>query len=169
VVFVGRLSAEKGIKNLAEAAKLLGEYEFVVAGSGPDADALKNIGNVTMAGFLTGDELTELMANARALILPSVCYENCPLTILEAHALGVPVITMNSGGMAELVRDGITGTLVAEPTARSIADSIRKTFGDTEYYNNLKANCKKEKEKILSVEDYCSILIEKYNSIIKKG
>ena len=108
IVFVGRLSKEKGIENIAGAAKLLPEYSFVVVGSGPDEGILKDIPNIKLAGFLTGEELTTLMGNARVLLLPSVCYENCPLSILEAHALGVPVVTMNSGGMAELVKDGVT-------------------------------------------------------------
>jgi len=108
------------------------------------------------------------MANAKLLLLPSVCYENCPLSILEAHSLGVPVVTMNSGGMAELVKDGITGSLVNEPTAKAIAEKTKETIENEAYYKTLKENCKNEKENILSVEDYCDILIEKYEKLIAR-
>ena len=64
------------------------------------------------------------MANAKLLLAPSVCYENCPLSILEAHSMGVPVVTMNSGGMAELVEDGKTGALINEPTPEAVAAGI---------------------------------------------
>ena len=64
IVFVGRLSKEKGIENIAGAAKLLPDYTFVIAGSGPDEDLLKDIPNIKLAGFLTGEKLTELMGNA---------------------------------------------------------------------------------------------------------
>ncbi len=168
VVFVGRLSREKGIENIAAAAKLLSKVTFVVAGSGPDEDMLKGVDNIKLAGFLTGDKLTELMGNAKLLLLPSVCYENCPLSILEAHALGVPVVTMNSGGMAELVKDGVTGTLVNDPTPEGIALKIKETIENEEYYNILRENCKNEKDNILSVETYCDILIEEYKKLIAR-
>ena len=168
IVFVGRLSKEKGIENIAGAAALLPQYNFIVAGSGPDEDMLKGIQNVTLAGFLTGDELTKLMGNAKVLLLPSVCYENCPLSILEAHSMGVPVVTMNSGGMAELVKNGVTGTLVNEPTPEGIALKLKETIENEDYYNTLKENCKNEKDNILSVETYCDILIKEYEKLIKR-
>ena len=168
IVFVGRLSKEKGIENIAGAAKLLPEYNFVVAGSGPDEDMLKGIPNIKLAGFVTGDKLTELMGNAKVLLLPSVCYENCPLSILEAHAMGVPVVTMKSGGMAELVKDGVTGTLVSEPTPEGIAVKLKETLENENYYNTLKENCKNEKDNILSVKTYSEILIREYEKIVKQ-
>jgi len=168
IVFVGRLSKEKGIEHIAETAKLLPEYTFVVAGSGPDEDMLKDIPNITLAGFVTGDKLTKLMGNAKVLLLPSVCYENCPLSILEAHSLGVPVVTMNSGGMAELVKDGVTGTLVNEPTPQEIALKLKETIENEDYYNTLIENCKNEKDSILSVETYADILIKEYEKLARR-
>ena len=105
------------------------------------------------------------MGNAKVLLLPSVCYENCPLSILEAHALGVPVVTMNSGGMAELVKNGVTGTLVNDPTPEEIALKLKETIENEDYYNTLKENCKNEKDNILSVESYCDILIKEYEKL----
>ncbi len=168
IVFVGRLSKEKGIENIAGAAKLLPEYTFIVAGSGPDEGILKDIPNVKLAGFLTGDKLCELMGNAKVLLLPSVCYENCPLSILEAHSLGVPVVTMNSGGMAELVKDGVNGTLVNEPTPEGIALKLKETIENEDYYKTIKENCKSEKDNILSVETYADILIKEYEKLAKR-
>ena len=168
IVYVGRLSKEKGIENIARTAKLLPEYTFVIAGSGPDEEMLKDVPNINLAGFLTGEKLTELMGNAKLLLLPSVCYENCPLSILEAHCMGVPVVTMNSGGMAELVKDGVTGTLVTEPTPEGIAQKLKETIQNEDYYRNLKENCKNEKENILSVETYCDILMEEYEKLVAR-
>lgn len=168
IVYVGRLSKEKGIENIAGAAKLLPEYTFVVAGNGPDEKMLEGIENINLKGFVSGDALTELMGNAKLLLLPSVCYENCPLSILEAHSLGVPVVTMNSGGMAELVKNGITGTLVDEPTPEGIAKKIKETIENEEYYEILKDNCKNEKDNILSVETYAEILIKEYEKLVAR-
>ena len=169
VAFASRLSKEKGVTLLAEAAKLLPHIQFVVAGNGPDDEALKNIPNVTMKGFLNGDELTALIANARVMILPSVWYENCPLNILETHSFGVPVITMNSGGMAELVDDRKTGLLVNEPTSSAIAQAIKKCFEDEEFYGSLRQNCEKRRDQIIEVGEYADILIDKYKDVISRG
>lgn len=166
VAFASRLSKEKGVTLLYEAARLLPEYSFVVAGSGPDGDCLKAVPNITMKGFLTGGELTSLMANARVMLLPSVWYENCPLSILETHSFGVPVITMNSGGMAELVEDGKTGALINEPTAEAVAAAIKRCFEDEEYYKTLKENCETMRDKIIGVSEYCDAVIEKYQDLI---
>ena len=168
IVFVGRLSKEKGVELLAETAKLLPQYKFLVVGNGPDEEVLHNISNIVLTGFLTGQALTDTMANAKILLAPSVCYENCPLSILEAHSMGVPVVTMNSGGMAELVKDGVTGSLVQAPTADSVAQAIEKTLGNEEYYNSLKKNCENECENIADVESYCEDLLLKYNELINQ-
>lgn len=168
IVYVGRLSKEKGIENIAGAARLLPEYKFVIAGGGPDKDILKNIDNISLAGFLTGHELTELMGRAKVLLLPSVCYENCPLSILEAHSMGVPVVTMNSGGMAELVEDGVTGTLVKEATPTGIAEKLKETLENEDYLRSIRENCQKERENILSVKTYCDILIKEYEKLAKR-
>lgn len=166
VAFASRLSKEKGVDLLAEAAKLLPDYDFIVAGTGPDDECLKNIPNVTMTGFITGNELDLLIANAGVMILPSVWYENCPLNILETHSFGVPVITMNSGGMAELVDDGKTGLLIDEPTSEAIAEAIKKCFADKEFYISLRKNCAERAEQIMEVGAYCDIIIEKYKELI---
>lgn len=168
IVYVGRLSKEKGIENIAATAKLLPQYPFVIAGSGPDEGLLKDIPNVKLVGFLTGDKLTELMGNAKVLLLPSVCFENCPLSILEAQAMGVPVVTMNYGGMAELVREGVTGALAEEPTPQGIAAKLRLVMEEQSYYEKLRENCKAARENILSVETYCDRLLKEYERLIRR-
>lgn len=164
IVFVGRLSKEKGVQLLADTAKRLPEYQFQVAGNGPDGDCLKDIPNVTLLGFVSGQALADLMANARLLIAPSVCYENCPLSILEAHSMGVPVVTMNSGGMAELVEDGVTGGLATEATPEAVAETVKRCM-DEQYYETLKAGCEAVSEKIMGIREYCEILIQKYQEL----
>ncbi|MBR2861881.1 MAG: glycosyltransferase [Clostridia bacterium] len=165
VVFVGRLSKEKGVELWAETARLLPEYSFVVAGNGPDGDCLKDIPNVILKGFVAGADLANLMGNASLLLAPSVCYENCPLSILESHSFGVPVVTMNSGGMAELVSDNFDGCLANAPTAASVAEAIKRCL-DKDLYKALKQNCEQKSGEIMTVKEYCKILVEKYNHLI---
>ena len=128
--------------------------------------SFKDIENVKLVGFLTGEKLIEFMGQAKVLLVPSIWYENCPLSILEAQCMGVPVATVNNGGMAELVKDGITGILIDEPTPEKIALKLKQILENEEYYKTLKENCKKEKEKILSVETYCDILTKEYEKLV---
>lgn len=168
IAFAGRLSKEKGIDLLAETAKRLPQYRFEIAGTGPDGDCLQDIPNVVLKGFLTGQELTDFMANAQLMVVPSIWYENCPLTILEAQAMGVPVVTMNHGGMAELVETGKNGYLIPQVTPEAFAEVLEKCM-DESYYKTLKANCQAMAENVMGVEEYCRILTQKYNELKLKG
>ena len=168
IAFAGRLSAEKGVELIAKAAKLLPEHTIFVAGDGPDKNVLENIPNIRLAGFLSGEKLVEFMGKAKVLLVPSVWYENCPLSILEAQSMGVPVIAMNSGGMAELIKDGVTGTLMQEPTPEELAGKIKETVENEEYYRCLKENLEKEKDNIFCVETYTDILLDEYEKIVAR-
>lgn len=124
-VFAGRLSPEKGVDTLIDAVAKAG-VKLVLAGSGPDeamlrARAEKRGARAEFAGFLSGDRLDALIAGARALVLPSVWYENAPVSVLEAYALGRPVIGADIGGIPELVRDGETGAIARSGDADDLA------------------------------------------------
>ncbi|MFA6504352.1 MAG: glycosyltransferase family 4 protein [Patescibacteria group bacterium] len=68
--------------------------------------------NIRFLGFMSGDELAKHRMESRALLMPTLMYENSSLAILEALADGVPVIASDVGGIPELVQDGINGFLV---------------------------------------------------------
>ena len=82
--------------------------------------------------------------------------------------MGVPVVTMNYGGMAELVEDGKTGALASAPTPESLAEAVKKCLSNTEYYETLKANCETKAKNIMDVTEYSGILIDQYNNLIDK-
>lgn len=115
LLFVGRLSQEKGIATLARAAAVLSAPHVLrVAGAGPEAHALNGLTTTVVLGPLETAQVYSEMARATALLIPSICYENFPRTLVEAMANGLPVIASRLGGLPELVEDGVTG-LLAEP------------------------------------------------------
>ena len=128
-LFVGRLSAEKGISVLAEAWRELGEIPLVVAGDGPLAGTEWPEG-VSWVGRQTREKVLELMRDARVLIVPSECYENGPLTVLEAFACGLPVIASDLGSMAEAVDHERTGWLFQPGDAADLARKVRWAFAE---------------------------------------
>lgn len=111
VVYAGRLSEEKGLLVLLRAAAQTPDIPYVLIGSGPQEAVLRqeietqNLRNVTLTGFLTGESLRHVQKQARLMVLPSIWYENYPLSILEAKAMGKMVIGTNIGGIPELIPD----------------------------------------------------------------
>lgn len=109
LLFVGRLSPEKGAAIGLEAARRAGA-SVVVVGDGPDGDALRAAHpEATFLGWQKPDAVRREMARARALLFPSVWYEGQPLTVLEAQALGTPVLVSDICAGREAVVDGETG------------------------------------------------------------
>jgi len=132
VVFVGRLSSEKGVVTLIEAMKEVPHLKASIVGDGPDMARLrlvaKKLGltNVEFKGALYGDNLKKEMTRARAVIVPSLSFEVFGLTVLEAYALGKPVIASDVGGLPEVVRVGETGFLFAPGHHEDLADRLKK-------------------------------------------
>ena len=128
VLFVGRLAPEKGIEVLGEAWRTLVHrapaLALRVAGSGPEERRLHMHHGVTMLGALGQAEVRTEMQRAQVLVLPSIWYENFPLTLVEAYAAGLPVIASRIGALAELVEHGETGLLFEPGDARGLADAL---------------------------------------------
>lgn len=107
--YIGRLSAEKGVRTLLEAASTL-PYRLVVTGDGPLSDELREryskYPNIEFTGRLDSDGVRTLLSHAKVSVLPSEWYENNPLGIIESFCAGTPVAGAAIGGIPELVTDG---------------------------------------------------------------
>jgi glycosyltransferase involved in cell wall biosynthesis len=127
-LFLGRLEAFKGINILIEASKIASSIPIVIAGSvsEPLASQLTEIlpRNARYIGQLHGQELADVIHNAFAIIMPSICYENQPFSILEGFASGKAVIASDLGGMAELVADQERGLLVKPGDSLLLANAM---------------------------------------------
>ena len=125
-LYLGRLSREKGVKTLLTALKdLQVKAELIVAGDGPDRDALRKIAlngalPATFTGYLNGAEVKKTIAGAKVVIMPSEWYENAPLSLLEAFAWGKPVIGARIGGIPEMIDDGVNGYLFESGNAEDL-------------------------------------------------
>ena len=128
VVFAGRLAPEKGLATLIQAAARAGQ-RLILAGTGPEEAALRDLvartgADARFVGHLSGQELHRLIGQSRALVLPSEWYENAPISILEAYALGRPVIGAAIGGIPEMIRHGETGLLSASGDVDDLAQRL---------------------------------------------
>lgn len=116
ILYVGRLSPEKGAKTLIRAVAKVPGVRLRVVGDGPEHAVLKTLAQeskacVSFDGWLDADGVRERMRDARLLCVPSVWYENCPGVVLEGMALGLPVVASDLGGLTELLDSGRAGWL----------------------------------------------------------
>jgi glycosyltransferase involved in cell wall biosynthesis len=135
-VYFGRLSREKGIATLIRAAAAAGIGVDVI-GTGPAETELRSLAagrDVRFLGFLTGPTLNAAVAAARAVVAPSEWYENAPLAVLEAAALGKPLIVARIGGLPELVLEGESGWSFESGSVEGLAQTLRRVaaLGDDE-------------------------------------
>lgn len=124
-LFAGRLSHEKGVEVLVDAAKLLDGALVRVAGGGPLEKMLVGAPGLVPLGVLGPDAMYREMASAQALVMPSIWYEGFPIVLVEAYACGLPVIASRLGAMAELVDDGVTGLLFEPGSADDLVRKMR--------------------------------------------
>jgi len=114
LLYIGRLSREKGVATLAEAHQKMQEsMPLKIAGQGPLYDELRaHYAKPEFLGYQQqGEALNTLIRHARAVIVPSEYYENCSMSVLEAMAFGRPVVGSDIGGIPEQIRDGLDGRL----------------------------------------------------------
>ena len=125
-LFVGRLSAEKGLTTLLRAWREV-HYPLRILGAGPLAHALERQAppEVTFAGHCTPQQVAAAMRQALFLVLPSECMEGFPLVLAEAFAHGLPVLASRIGVMAEAVHAGTTGLHFSAGSVAELAEQAR--------------------------------------------
>jgi len=137
LVFAGRLTAQKSLDVGIEAARRAG-VPLVIAGDGPDRDALERLVHARFLGPQPRQRVLELFRAADASLLSS-SWENFPHTVVEALAVGTPVIATRTGGVAEVVHDGVNGLVVAPDDVDALAQAIERFVSDAALAGRLRA------------------------------
>jgi glycosyltransferase involved in cell wall biosynthesis len=138
LVFAGRLTAQKSLPLGIEAARRAG-VALAIAGDGPDRAALESAGGARFLGAMPRERVLELFRAGDAALLSS-SWENFPHTVVEALAVGTPVIATRTGGVAEVVTDGENGFVVEPEDVDALAAAIGRFFGDADLAARLRAN-----------------------------
>ncbi len=145
LVAAARLTRWKGIDLAIEAAAELKGVQLIVAGDGPERAALAEMAAVrgvatTFCGALSRADLALRLRAADYLVVYSA-YEGLSHTLLEALALGTPVIASRRGGNAEVVQDGVNGLLVPHPDVPELKAALRRAFAPGERQRLAGGNC----------------------------
>jgi glycosyltransferase involved in cell wall biosynthesis len=137
LVFAGRLTAQKSLPLGIEAARRAG-VSLVVAGDGPDRAVLEALGGARFLGPLPREQVLELFRAGDAALLSS-SWENFPHTVVEALAVGTPVIATRTGGVTEVVTDGANGLVVEPEDVDALAAAIERFFAESGLAERLRA------------------------------
>ncbi|PYV69618.1 MAG: glycosyl transferase family 1 [Acidobacteria bacterium] len=172
-VFLGRLSEEKGIRNLIQAwAKVSRSFTLRVIGDGPLLNEVRSeishsgFTHIRLDGRLLHQESTTALQGARILILPSKCYENFPVCIAEAFACGTPVIASRLGAMQEIVQDGRTGLHFTPGDADDLAEKVEWAWAHSEEMREMGRNARAEFEAKYTAELNYTMLFGIYQQAI---
>ena len=146
VGFVGGVYASKGVHVLVRAFRHLAAEPVGLIVHGhmdwfPDYAArlraeAKGL-DVTFAGGFAREDIERVLSNLDLLVVPSIWYENMPITIYEARRHGIPVVVTDLGGMAEAVEHGVTGLSFPRGDDVALADRIRSLVHDPALYDRL--------------------------------
>jgi len=174
IIYIGRIHVEKGILTLLRALPHLREYKAVIAGNGPEdkwVDTMikqRSLTNVERIKWVHGESWRKLIAEARVVVVPSLFYENCSMTILEALSYRRLVVATDRGGNRELVINGQTGFLVQPDDPVALTEGIREAMQleplEAEVINKQGRDLVEQKH---SLEGYIKKLEEVYSEVKK--
>lgn len=177
VMFTGRMVREKGVIILADAAeKLKNDYEgkVVFLLCGKLSDNPKAINKEDMESLCDGeyiqwlghrDDVKELLGLCHIVAFPSYYREGVPKSLIEATAIGRPIITCNSIGCKDTVEDGVNGYLIPPKDSASLAEKLKLLFDNPDMRKKMGENSRKIAERDFSLEVVIKKHLETYDSL----
>lgn len=166
-LFVGRLSEEKGVRTLIAAWRGIAA-PLTIVGDGPLRAELEATApaNVTFAGLKDADGVRAHMRAAAMLVVPSTWYENFPMTIVEAFAVGTPVVASRLGALPEIVEDGVSGLLFDAGDADHLRQTATALLTDPDRAAKLGAGARAEYAKTMTPGANLKMLETIYRDVI---
>ena len=145
-LFVGRLAEEKGLQVLLDALRMSPAVICTIVGDGPQRELVEASQDVRFLGPSKQEQVYAQMRQASYLVMPSICYEQFPRTLVEAFACGLPIIASRLGPLAELIEDGETGLLFDAGSAQDLASKIHFAEAHPDIMRQIGAKARAEYE-----------------------
>jgi len=174
IVYMGRLSPEKGISTLLEALGGMPDVRLKVLGSGPLHQTICNyirdhrLQNVEMLGFVDGEEKYRILRRALCCVVPSECYENLPYAVLESAAVGTPVVASRIGGLAGVISEGETGLLFAHGNSAELRAKVELLAADPELVRSMGRKARRQAETRNTENAHYTRLMNIYDDVMKR-
>jgi len=171
VAYVGRVSSEKDIFTLLEAARRLGDIPFKFAGDYHRMpEVLKNKPmNVEFLGQLSPKEINRFYSHARMVVFATRCYEGFPTVLLEAMSHGLPIVCSRIGGLPEIVEEGVNVLLYEPGNAAELTARIQTLWKDEALCKKLGEAGRRRFSEKYNAERLLDQLLEIYGKIISEN
>jgi glycosyltransferase involved in cell wall biosynthesis len=175
MLFVGRLTPEKGVARLLEAwglagcpgeLRIVGDVDSPAGRSLREDTARRGLTGVSFLGARSSGEIQQLMDEARAVVIPSLWYENAPLVALEAMARGRAVLAHRIGSLPEVVLDGVSGFLSSPDDPQDLAARIGQVMRDPALAAELGRAGRRRTEKEFGPEQHLDRLLALWTSLL---
>jgi len=173
-LYLGRFSSEKGIPTVIEAVKLLPKNIPVkIMGTGPFLPEVEKLAaayeNVEIWPFESDKQkIIDRISRAQAVIVPSIWYENYPMSVIESFACSTPVLGARMGGIPELVKNGETGFTFAAHDAKKLAKLMQKIYNNNDMIKTMGGNARAFVEQNNSFDAYYERLMTVYQRAYAK-
>lgn len=172
VVYVGRLSKEKGVRTLLSAWKHLRGVPLKIIGDGVLKPELEDITShdglpVEFLGFRSQSDVFKYIGRAEFVVVPSECYETFGMAIIEAYACGTPVIASRIGSLNEIVEEGVTGVKFDPCNPQDLAEKVQMLWDNSERRKCMRETVRKTFENKYSAEKNFQALMSIYEKTIR--
>jgi glycosyltransferase involved in cell wall biosynthesis len=175
ILFIGRLSEEKGVDILLKAMQFVPEAQLKIVGSGIERSMLEKLKvqlglkNVDFIGGKWGDEKRRIIQRSRFVVISSRWHENFPFVLFESYSMGKAVVGTDRGGIPELIFEGQTGHVYPADNVKRLSEIIRMMWNDESGTIQKGKNAKKHADRNFNDDIFYSKLMEAYDSVMKKS
>lgn len=170
--FAGRLSPEKGIRTLVAAWRDHNpRIPLHIAGDGPEAEVVREAAatcsEIRWLGRLPKAETAKAMASAAMVVIPSLWYEGFPLVVVEAFAMGKPIVASNLGSLGSIITHGETGWLFPTGDPAELASAVREAYANPARLAEVGLNARTEFNAHYSAENNYQQLVAIYGAALE--
>ena len=171
VVFIGRLTEEKGVRHVIGLASELPDTEVSIAGWGQLAPvvecAAEKLENLRFSGRIDSEAVARMLAHARVAVIPSLWEEPGAIVLLEAMAAGTPLVVYRMGGIADYVEDAGAG-LVVDPNVADMQAAVERLLHDDLLWSACSRRAVDAVRSRHSVTRYVDLLVEIYDRALDR-
>lgn len=178
ILFAARVTADKGIYELIQAVSLLQknhrEIRLIVAGDSDELGAVRefagklNVNDIVFSGYVVGEEKEHLFKTSHIFCLPTY-YEGFPNVVVEAMAVGLPIVTRSVGGLKDFFVNGTHGFMTESKDPRVFADFIERFVTDREFYRKVSMNNYQYAQKNFLASQAAARLQEIYRAVVRNS
>mgnify|MGYP006083604635 FL=1 len=168
VIYIGRLSKEKGLETLIKAWEKI-DFKLKIFGDGPLKEKIKNLiinnKKIELNDFIPNHEVSKQMSKAKFLIFPSEWYEGFSITLLEAFVNRLPVLSSNIGSMQEIIENNVNGMLFKSGDVSDLIEKINKMIENPDMLKTLKDKAYEKYQILYSKKKNYETLVSIYKEV----